>query len=578
MKMIDSFSTQEAGRKQEKTLRGPRPGRGPAFWRRGMDTILYHGVVHTMAGRTVSALAVGNGRIALAGSDGDALALAGPETKKIDLGGRCVLPGFVDTHMHALMIAEAFHRLDLRGVTSEEEIIRRGREYIEKNALSEGEWIVGYGYDHNLFSPPVIPNGSVAEAISRKNPVILDRICGHVGCGNAKALALAGFSRDSALPGDVLERDEKGNLTGIVREAPLDTLKGAIPRMDTRRVIARLREAGRRMAAAGLTGAHSDDLLAGGTLWPNLKEAFGELERSGEVPFRLWQEWEAPTVKDLEEVLKQPWRSGEGTDWLRLGNVKLYTDGSLGARTALLREDYNDDPGNRGIAVYSQEALDELIGICHENDLQVACHAIGDGGCAQVVAAVEKAMAKNPKPLHHRVIHCQFGDKALYEKMGGLGMGADVQPAFIPSDALLAAERVGARAAAVETAYAWKTLLSCGVIVGGGSDSPVESFAPLWGIHCAVNRPTAPDDETAFLPEQRLTVEEAVRLYTTAPAVLGFAERELGTLEAGKWADLVVLDRDIFTVPHKRIKDLKVELTMLGGRVTYRAGNNLISR
>lgn len=539
-----------------------------------MDTILYHGVIHTMAGRTVSALAVGNGRIALAGSDGDALALAGPETKKLDLDGRCVLPGFVDTHMHALMIAEEFNRLDLRGVTSAGEIIRRGREYIERTPLSDGEWIVGYGYDHNLFDPPVVPDGSVAEAISSEHPVILDRICGHVGCGNAKALALAGFTKDTPLPGDVVERDEQGNLTGIIREAPLDTLKCAIPRMDTRKVVALLREAGRHMAAAGLTGAHSDDLLAGGTLWPNLKEAFEELERSGEVPFRLWEEWEAPTLKDLQEVLKQPWRSGEGTDWLKLGNVKLYTDGSLGARTAYLRQDYGDAPGSRGIAYYTQEALDELLGVCHAGGIQVACHAIGDGACAQVVAAVEKAMAKDPKPLHHRVIHCQFGDETLYRKMGSLGMGADVQPAFVPSDALLAADRVGARA--VKTSYAWKSLLDHGVIVGGGSDAPVESFAPLWGIHCAVNRPSAPDDGTAFLPGQRLTVEEAVGLYTTAPAVLGLAERDLGTLEAGKWADLVVLDRDIFAVPHGQIKDLKVELTMLAGRVTYRAGNDLI--
>lgn len=537
-----------------------------------MDTVLYNGVIHTMAGRTVPALAVANGRIALAGRDEDVLALAGPETKRIDLGGRCVLPGFVDTHMHALMVAEGFHRLDLRGVTSEEEIIRRGREYMEKTALSDGEWIVGYGYDHNLFDPPVIPNGSVAEAISPEHPVILDRICGHVGCGNARALALAGFGRDTALPGDVLERDEKGNLTGIIREAPLDTLKCAIPRMDTRKVTARLQEAGRHMAAAGITGVHSDDLLAGGTLWPNLKEAFEELEKKGEVPFRLWQEWEAPTVKDLEDVLKQPWRSGDGTDWLKLGNVKLYTDGSIGARTALLREDYSDDPGNRGIAVYPQETLDELVSICHENGIQVACHAIGDGGCAQVVAAVEKVMAKDPKPLHHRVIHCQFGDEALYCKMGSLGMGADVQPAFIPTDSLIAAGRVGRRE---KTSYAWKTLLKHGVIVGGGSDSPVESFSPLWGIHCAVNRPSACDNETVFLPEQCLTVEEAVGLYTTAPAVLGFAEKDLGTLEAGKWADLVVLDRDIFTVPHKQIKDLKVELTMLGGRVIYRADDGL---
>ena len=182
------------------------------------------------------------------------------------------------------------------------------------------------------------------------------------------------------------------------------------------------------------------------------------------------------------------------------------------------------------------------------------------------VNAVEKAMRDDPKPLCHRVVHCQFGDEALYRRMASLGMGADVQPPFVPTDAPVTPSRMGER---TKESYAWKTLLDLGVKLGGGSDSPVEPFEPLWGIHCAVNRPRAQDDDTPFLPDQRLTVQEATALYTTGPAYLAGAERDLGTLEAGKLADLVVLDRDLFAVPEKEIKDIPVYMTMVGGRLTF---------
>ena len=186
------------------------------------------------------------------------------------------------------------------------------------------------------------------------------------------------------------------------------------------------------------------------------------------------------------------------------------------------------------------------------------------------VEAVEKAMAQAPKPLCHRVVHCQFGDEALYRRMAALGMGADIQPAFVPSDAPLVPSRMGTGARMTQS-YAWKTLLDLGVVLGGGSDAPVEPHAPLWGIHCAVNRPASHTDDTPYLPQQSLTVEEAVSLYTTGAAKLARAEQDMGTLEAGKLADLVVLDRDIFAVPKTEIKDLTVTLTMLGGRPTFGA-------
>lgn len=396
--------------------------------------------------------------------------------------------------------------------------------------------------------------------------MVLDRICGHVGAANTLALSLAGYDETTVIPGGELDKDENGRLNGVIREAALDQLKKSAPRLNQARVEELLTETGRRFASVGLTGVHSDDLGPEGTDWAILKAAFDALETRNACPLRLWEEWEAPRPDALKEVLAQPLRSAQGSDWLKVGNIKLISDGSLGARTAFLREEYSDDPGNLGIAVYTQDEMDEIVGLCHEADLQVACHAIGDGACASFVEAVEKAMAKEPKTLGHRVVHCQFGDEALYRRMAQLGMGADIQPSFVPSDVPLTDSRMGDR---VQTSYAWKTLLDCGVTLGGGSDAPVEDYAPLWGIHCAVNRPSSLDDSTPWLPDQKLTVEEAVALYTTGPAKLAHAQEDLGTLEAGKWADLVVLDRDIFTVPTLEIKDIKVDLTMTGGRITW---------
>jgi hypothetical protein len=532
-----------------------------------MDTILYNGVIHTMAGPDASALAIQNGRLALVGSDRAALALKTADTTVIDLAGRCVLPGFVDSHMHLVITGIAFAQLDLRGVRSLDEIVERGRAFLAKNDLEPGEWVLGYGFDHNLFDPPVLPDRTVADAISTDRPVLLDRVCGHVGAANGPALALAGYDEATVIPGGHLEKDENGRLTGVLHEAALDRIKHVVPRLGKERVLRILRDMGGRMAAAGLTGVHSDDVGPEGTTWEALKWAVEQLEAEDACPLRIWEEWEAPSVQALEaDVLSQPLRSFQGSDFLKVCNIKLISDGSLGARSALLRADYSDEPGNRGIAVYTQEALDELVAACHREDLQVACHAIGDGACEMFVNAVEKAMQADPKPLRHRVVHCQFGDEALYRRMASLGVGADIQPPFVPTDAPVTPARMGERTA---ESYAWKTLLDLGVRLGGGSDSPVEPFEPLWGIHCAVNRPGAHGDDAPFLPDQRLTVEEAVALYTTGPAALAGAERDLGTLEAGKLADLVVLDRDLFAVPAEEIRDIRVVMTMVGGRITF---------
>ncbi len=533
------------------------------------DLILFHGVIHTMAQpEVVSAVAVGEGKILAVGSDADMLALADGDTQTIDLAGACVVPGFNDSHCHLRLTGANAVRLDLRGVTSREEIVERGRAYLASHTLQAGEWVVGCGFDHNLFSDGALPDGAVANAISDAVPVLLDRVCGHVGAANPLALSLAGYDENTVIPGGVLDRGEDGKLNGILREAALDKIKASMPKPSKDTVKAHLKAVMAQYNRFGLTSAQSDDLE--GSDLDTLLAAFQELEGSGEATVRVFEEVQAARIPVLEEFLRRGLRTGDGTDFFKIGNIKLLTDGSLGARTAYLRADYSDDPGNRGVPVYTQDALDEVILTAHRAGMQVACHAIGDGAVEQCIQAVEKAQAAAAMPLRHRIVHCQFADDALFKRMAKVGMGADIQPPFTTSDRPLTPSRMGE---ARETgAYAWRSMLENGVAVAAGSDCPVENPDPLWGIYCAVTR----QDETGnppdgWHPEERITVEEAVRLYTVAGAYASFEENKKGRILPGMLADFAVLSRDIFTISPRELLETRVLRTMVGGRTVYLA-------
>lgn len=287
---------------------------------------------------------------------------------------------------------------------------------------------------------------------------------------------------------------------------------------------------------------------------------------------RIFEEIHAPRPDALQDFLRHGLRTGDGSDFFKIGNIKLITDGSLGTRTAYMRQDYSDDPGNQGIAVYTQDELDELVMAAHGAGMQVAAHAIGDGAAMQCIIAFEKAWESDHVDLRNRIVHCQFADNDMLERMAKSHIAADIQPPFVPSDSPLTASRLGERA---QNGYVWKSMIEKGIHVGGGSDTPVEPFDPIWGIHCAVNR----TDETGWpeggwQPGQRLSVKEAVKLYTSDGAYLSLEEKRKGTLELGKLADFVVLDQNIFEVNPESIKEIKVLMTVVGGKTVYKTPLN----
>lgn len=529
------------------------------------DQIFFNGKIDTMAGQRVQAMALKGERIEAVGSDRDILALAEPECVVTDLQGRCVVPGFNDSHCHVLMTGLKYERLDLSGVRSVEELVARGRQYIADRNLQPGTWVIGGGYDQNIFPEPVLPDGDAAEQISAVHPVLLERICGHVGAANKLAFSLAGFDGDTEIAGGVLDKDDQGRLTGIMREAALDEFKLRMPGIDAAEAKRAIKAAMAKANAAGLTSMQSND--TDGVPFDTVLQAYRELENEGKMTVRIFEEVHAPRPEALREFLDRGLRTGDGTDYFKIGNVKLFADGSLGARTANMRADYSDDPGNRGIAVYTQEELDELVLTAHRAGMQVAVHAIGDGAVEQCITAFEKAWKADHVDLRNRIVHCQFADRAMLDRMADNRIAADIQPPFVPSDAPLTGSRLGSRA---ENGYVWKSMIERGIHAGGGSDSPVESLSPIWGIHCAVNRTDENGlPEGGWHPEQKLSVEEAVALYTRDGAYLSFEEESKGTLEAGKLADFVVLDQNIFEVRPEKIREIRVLMTVVGGKIVY---------
>jgi len=533
-----------------------------------MDKIFYNGDIETMAGRRASAVAIAGDRIAYVGSDEGALKLAGPQTQAIDLKGAFVVPGFTDSHIHTLNTAQDQGRLDLRGVSSVEEIVERGKAYIAERNLPQGEWVVGWGFNHNTFDEVRLPSKEDLDSISTAHPILAVRVCGHIATANSLALEAGGVTKDTVIEGGEIDLGADGEVTGVLRETAIGGVYGAMPGIDAERAAEMLASVTASMAKAGLTAVHSDDFGSIGG-WENLYAAVKECADKGELKLRIYEECNCSSPKDVEHLANLGIRSGVGDGDLRAVNVKIVADGSLGAGTAYMLDDYADAPGERGIPIYSAEELAALVTAAHNAGFNVACHCIGDATLAMYLDAVEAAQAANPKPLKHRVVHCQIGSRALYERMAALNVGADIQPPFTATDWPIVAARVGE--AKEKESYAWKTLLDMGIRLEGGSDSPVEPFDPIWGIFCAVTRSDR-DGSEAWLPEERLTVNEAIALYTTGPAYFAGSEADTGTIAAGKYADMAVLDASLYEVKPEAIKDVKVRLTIKGGQVTYTDG------
>ena len=520
------------------------------------DILIVNGTVHTMdpSRPRASAVAIRAGRILAVGGE-ELRELAGSHTQVVELEGRCVLPGLTDSHVHLSWFALGLQQLDLTGVRSLEEMLDRVAERVRTTPA--GEWVLGRGWDQELWPEPRFPTAADLDRAAPHHPVALTAKSGHALVANTAALARADITPETPDPeGGRVVRDPSGQPTGLLLEEAMELVRAAIPRPDAEAVAAALPAAFERAWRVGLTGVHDmDDLVA--------FEALQQLHGRWELGLRVVKYLPA---EGLDHALGLHLRAGFGDDWLRIGGIKLFADGALGPRTAAMLAPYEGEPDNLGILTIEREALEETARRAAAGGLPLAVHAIGDRANRMVldVFAAVGADTRSAPTLRHRIEHVQLLHPDDLDRLARLGVVASMQPIHATQDAVMADRYWGERTA---TAYAWRSLLDVGTVLAFGSDCPVEDLNPFLGIHAAVTRarPDGYGGPQGWHPEQRITVQEAVRAYTLGAAYAVGMEDRLGSLSPGKWADLVVLDRDIFTCDPTAIPETRVVGTMIGG-------------
>ena len=509
----------------------------------------------------VAAMAVRDGRIVFTGSAREAMALKGTSTKIVDLAGRTVIPGMVDAHAHLLGLGQALRIVNLVGAKSYDEVI--ARVVARAKGLPPGQWLLGRGWDQNQWGDTRFPTHDALSRALPNNPVYLTRVDGHAGLANAAAMRAASVTAASKDPsGGRVERTASGDPTGVFIDNAKDLVEHFIPpgtREETRQAI---RVAIAESQRYGLVGLH-DAGESRATI-----DLMEEMARAGEIPFRLYVMIGDDSTAVAHYLARGP-QSGLYDNHLWLRSFKLYADGALGSRGAALLEPYSDDANNKGLILTAPAHIQDVAVRALRAGFQVNTHAIGDRGNRVVLDAYDAALRQVPVADHRfRVEHAQILHHDDIPRFAELGVIPSMQAVHQTSDMYWAGSRLGA--GRLLGAYAWRSLLETGVVVPNGSDFPVEAVNPLLSFHSAVARQDAENwPAGGWLPEQRMTRQEALMSMTIWPAFAAFQEATMGSLAPGKLADFVVLDRDIMTVADRDILGTAVLATYIGGKPVY---------
>jgi len=526
------------------------------------DLVLVNGKIYSFdeEGRVFEALAVKDGKIVFLGSSRDVKNFIGDKTLTIDLKGKPVFPGFIDTHIHFIGVGLSLMMLDLRDVKSIGEFKSMVKRYAE--GLKPGKWILGRGWDQDKFSEKRYPNRWDLDEVAPKNPVFLRRVCGHIAVANSMALKIAGIDKSTPDPeGGRIDRDENGEPTGILRESAMRLVWSKIPQPSLDDYVKAVELACNEALSHGITTVHFISAI------PEEIEALQVARSLGKLKVRVCLYISA---EHLDELLSLRLKRGFGDDFIKINGIKVLIDGSLGARTAALRSPYNDDPSSMGILTMPIESFRDIVSKAHDGGLQVAVHAIGDRAVELALKVFSEVLSKNPKVDHrHRIEHASIMSPELIELMSDLGVCASIQPRFIISD-FWAVDRVGPNRA--KWVYPFKSMMKAGVKIAGGSDCPVDPLDPLYQIYSAVSRGRYDGIELyKYTFDECLAPVEAVSLFTRNAAYIGFEEGVKGSLEVGKYADMVVLSEDPLSMDESGIKDVKVLMTIVNGGIVYKS-------
>jgi len=530
----------------------------------GADCIVVNGTIHTMdpARPVVAAVAIAGGRIVALGSEDDVRSHVKAGSPVLDLCGQCAIPGLTDAHVHLLSYGLSLEQVDLTGVRSSAEAAQRVGAHAA--ALPPGEWVVGRGWDRNLWPQGDLPTRWTLDEVAPANPVALGSKDGHGMWVNSAALREVGFDAATEDPegGRIVRDGETGEPTGLLLEQAADAVSLCIPPAGPAALRRAALAAAERALRLGLTGVHNCE---GG----RETAALAALWQEGKLGLRVY----ALVAREaLEAAIETGLCSGLGDEWLRVGHLKLFADGSLGSRTADMIDPYEGEAANRGVAVLESGPLRAAIERAARAGIAPAVHAIGDRANRRVLDVYSETWsAWAGRGLRPRIEHVQLLSEADVPRLAQMGVVASMQPIHATSDMQMAEAHWGARC---RWAYAWRSLLCAGTVLAFGSDCPVETLDPLAGIHAAVTR-QRPDGTPAggWRPEESLTVEQAVRAYTWGAAYAAGEESIKGSLEVGKVGDLVVLSDDIFRMPPAGIREVRVLATVCGGRLAYTTGD-----
>lgn len=532
------------------------------------DLLLTNGKFWTVdkAKPEVEAAAVWRGRILAIGAAADMKALIGPKTRTIDLAGKRVLPGFFDSHLHLLAGGERLSEVQLKDAKDEAEFGKRLREFDQK--LPRDRWLLGGEWDHDRTFAGKLPDATMLDKYVPDRPALLRRYDGHMVVVNTRVLKLAGIKAETPDPdgGVIYRKPGTKEPTGVLRDNAIDMVSHLVPAVSDAQIAEGVRAALKDIAANGITSVQDMDGSDAATR-QRLLRLYQQLARQGKLSVRVDLRW---PLAEWRELAKLGVEAGFGDDWVRIGGLKGFIDGSLGSSTAKMFDPYLHEKESTGVYVTPPATLREQIEGADKAGLSVAVHAIGDRGNGELLDIFAEVMKKNgPRDRRFRIEHAQHLRPEDFKRFKALGVIASLQPYHIIDDGRWAEGRIGPKRCA--TSYANRALLDAGARIAFGSDWSVAPLSPLEGIDAAVQRRTLdgrhPD---GWFPEQKITVAEAVEAYTLGAAYAAAQEKDRGSIAVGKLADFVVVSTDILAAAEReRIGKAKVVMTIVGGRVVF---------
>ena len=531
------------------------------------NLILTHAKVWTVnpARPQAQAVAVLGERIVAVGSDADVAQWRGPDTQVIDAGGKLLLPGFNDAHVHFVDGGASLDSVQLKDAATPQEFARRVGEQAKK--VGKGEWVLGGEWDETKWTPANLPTKDLIDPLTPDTPVLVTRYDGHESLANSVVLRLAGVTAQTPdPPGGVIVRDASGNPTGVVKDAAQDLVFRVVPPMTHDQLVKVVKRAMTHAATLGVTSVqHMNPDYA------NIA-VYSELLDRGELVTRIYA---APLIPSVDDQVKIGIRHAFGGPYLRLGALKAYADGSLGAATAYFFEPYLNTPNNRGLLNDTMQPLSLMRDRMLKADaagLQLCTHAIGDEGISIILdlySGIVKAHGEADRRF--RIEHAQHMAAKDFDRFAQLHVIASVQPYHAIDDGRWAENRIGHDRAS--RTYAFRTFLDHKVRLAFGTDWDVAPLNPMLGLYAAVTRATLDGkNPNGWFPEQKLTLAEAIEAYTMGSAYAEFQDQDKGSITTGKLADMVLLSDDLFSIPPEKIRDVKVLKTFVGGKIVYDAG------